>query len=83
MIRLGSRRHPSTALLLRRLSTGNGQARPRAALDNRLVDQSAPRDAGSVYRDPPTELFTPSTAYQRTDQRTSATHRQRRNPHSV
>jgi hypothetical protein len=83
MIRPGSRRHASVALLLRRLSTGNDLARRRAALDNRLVDQSAPRNDGSACRDRPTELATPSTAYQRTDQRTSATHRQRRNPHSV
>jgi hypothetical protein len=83
MIRPDSRRHPSPALLLRRLSTGHDHARRRAALDNRLVDQSPPRDAGSAYRDRPTKLDTPSTASQRGGQRTSATDRQRRNPHSV
>ena len=83
MIGLASRRQPSTALLLRRLSTGNDQARRRAALDNRLVDQSLLRDAASAYRDRLTELVTPSTASQRGGQRTSTTRRQRRNPHSV
>ena len=83
MIRPGSRRHSSAALLLRRLSTSDDHARRRAALDNRLVDQSSLRDAGSAYRGWPTEPATLSTASQRGGQRTSATHRQRRNPHSV
>jgi hypothetical protein len=83
MIRLGSRPHASTALLFRRLSIGHDHARRRAALDNRLVDQSPVRDAGSAYRDRPTELATPSPASQTGRQRTSATHRQRRNPHSL
>jgi hypothetical protein len=83
MIRVGSRRHASAALLLRRLSTSNDHARRRAALDNRLVDQSPLHDAGSAYRDRPTELATPSTASQSGGQRTSATDRQRRNPHSL
>jgi hypothetical protein len=83
MIKLGSRRHSSTALLLQRLSTSNHHARRRAVLDNRLVDQSQPRDAGSAYRDPPTAFVTPLTASQRPGQRTSATDRQRRNPHSA
>jgi hypothetical protein len=82
MIRVGSRRHSNAALLLRRLSIGHDQARRRAALDNRLVGQSPPCDADSAYRDRPTELATPSTASQRGDQRTSATDRKRRNPHS-
>jgi hypothetical protein len=83
MISSGSRRHSSAALLLRRLSTGNDHARRRAALDNRLVDQSPLRDTASAYRDRPTEPATPSTTSQRGGQRTSATDRQRRNPHSV
>jgi len=81
MIRVGSRRHSSAAL--HRLSTGHDQARRRATMDSRLVDQSGPRNAGYPYRDPPTELATLSTASQRDGQRTSATDRRRRNPHSV
>jgi hypothetical protein len=83
MISVGSRRHSSTVLLLRRLSTSNDHARHRATLDNQLLDQSQPYDADPAYRDRPTELATPSTASQRAGQRTSATHRQRKNPHSV
>jgi len=83
MIRLGSRRHSSTALLLRRLSTGHDHARRRAALDNRLVDQSPPRDAGAAHHNRLTKLATPSTACQTGGQPTPATHRQRRNPHSA
>jgi hypothetical protein len=77
------RRHSSAALLLRLLSTSNDHARRRAALENHLVDQSPLRDAGSAYRDRPTEFVTPSTASQRGIQRTSATDRQCRNPHSL
>jgi hypothetical protein len=83
MISPDSRRHSSAALLLRRLSTSNDHARRRAVLDNRLVDQSALRDACSASRNRPTELATPSTASKRGGQRTSATDRQRQNPHSV
>ena len=83
MIRPGSRQQASAALLLRRLSTGHDHARRRAALDNRLVGQSPLRDAGSAYRDRPTELATPSTASQKGPQSTSATDRPRRNPHSL
>jgi hypothetical protein len=83
MIRTGSRRHSSAALLLRRLSTGHDQARRRAARDNRLVDQSPLCDAGSAYRDQPTGLATPSTASQTAGQHTPATDRQPQNPHSV
>jgi hypothetical protein len=82
MIRVGSRRH-SSALLLRRLSTGDDHARRRAALDNHLVDQSLLHDAGSAYRDRPTEFATPSTTSQTAGQRTSPTDRPCRNPHSV
>lgn len=73
MIRIGSRRHSSTALLLRRLSTGNDHARRRTDLDSRLVDQSAPYNADYADRDEPTDFDTPSTASQRAGQRTSAT----------
>jgi hypothetical protein len=83
MIRLRLRRHSSVALLLRRLSTGNDHARRRAAMDNRPVDQSAPRNADSAYCDRPNVLATPSTASQRGYQPSSATSRQRPNPHSV
>jgi hypothetical protein len=83
MIRPASRRHSSTVLLLRRLLIGHDHARRRAALDNRLDEQSAPHNLGSAYRDRPIEFATPSTASQRASQRTSATDRQRRNLHSV
>ena len=73
MIEVSSRRHPSAALLLRRLSTGNDQARPRAARDSRLVVRSPLRDAGSACRDRPTVLAAPSIASQTGAQRTSAT----------
>jgi hypothetical protein len=46
-------------------------------------DQSPLRDTASAYRDRPTEPAIPSTTSQRGGQRTSATDRQRRNPHSV
>jgi hypothetical protein len=65
MIRIGSPRHSSAAL--RRLSTGHDHARRRAALDNRLVDQSLLCDAGTAVaigqlsspplRPPPKELL--------------------------
>jgi hypothetical protein len=56
MIRLGLRRHPSTALLLGRLTTGQAHARRGSTLDNRIVDQSQSRNARSAYRDRTTEL---------------------------
>ena len=83
MIEVNSRRHPSAALLYRCLLTGNDQARPRAARNSRPVVRSLLRDAGSACRDWPTVLAAPSTASQTGDQRTSATNRQRPNPHSV
>jgi len=39
--------------LLRRLSTGNGRTRPRAAADSHLVVQSPLRDADSAHRNRP------------------------------
>ena len=83
MTKFNSRRHPSAALQLRRLSTGDDRARRRATMDSRPVDQSAPRDAGSGHRDRSTGFVTPSIASQTSVQRSSATDRQRRNPHSV
>jgi hypothetical protein len=59
MIRPASRRHSSTVLLLRRLLIGHDHARRRAALDNRLDEQSAPHNVGSAFRDRPTEFATP------------------------
>ena len=83
MIRSDSRRHPRAALPLGRLTTGQDHARRRSTLDNRIVDQSQPRDAGSANRDRTAALANPSAASQSADQRTSATNRQRRNPHNV
>ena len=83
MIRLDSLRHPSAALLLRRLSTGDDHARPRATIDNRPVNQSATRDADSSCRDRPTKPITSPAASERRAQRSSAADRRRRNPHSV
>jgi hypothetical protein len=80
MIRPGSRPHTSTTPLFRRLSIGHDHARRRAPLDNRLVDQSAPRNAGYACRDRPTEFATPSTTAQRAGQRTSATDRTPKSP---
>jgi hypothetical protein len=83
MIRVNSRRHPSAALLLRRLSTGIDQARPRATHDNRSKARSALRDAGYAFRNRPKSFVTPSTTSKTSVQCTSATDRLRRNPHSV
>jgi len=77
MIKVGARQNYSATSLLRRISTGNDHARRRAALDNRLVDQSPLRDTASAYRDRSTEPATPSTTSQRGGQRTSATDRRR------
>jgi hypothetical protein len=82
MIEVNSRRHPSAALLLRRLSIGNDHARRRATMGDRPIDQSTPRNADSAHRDRSNVLATPSTASQRGYQRASATCRQRPNPHS-
>ena len=83
MIRLDPWLHPIAALLLRRLLTGNDHACPRVALDGRLVIRSPLRDAGSAYRERLTGCVTPSIASQTGGQSESATHGQRRNPHSV
>jgi hypothetical protein len=83
MIRLRWRRHSSVALPLRRLSTGNGRARRRAATDCRLVVRSPLRDAGSLYPDRSIGIVTPSIASQPGVQCSLATHRQHSNPHSV
>jgi hypothetical protein len=83
MISLGSPQHSSAAILLRRLSTGDDHARPRAAQDSHLVVQSSSLGAGSAYRCRPTRPSTSPTASQSDDQRTSATDRCCRNPHGA
>jgi hypothetical protein len=70
--RLGSRRPSSPALLLRRLSTSDDHARCRAALHNRLLDQSPLRLAVPASRHRPNKLATLSPVPQRAAQRTSA-----------
>jgi hypothetical protein len=81
MIKVGARQN-CTAFLCR-LSTGNGQARPRAALDSHLVVRSLLCDAGSADRNPPNGVFIPLIASHTSVQQTSATDRRRQNPHSV
>ena len=83
MIKIGARQNYITARLLRRLSTSNDHARPRATLDSRRFVRSPLRDPDAACRDRPTELVASSVAFQTSIQRTSATHRQRQNPHSV
>ena len=80
MIRPGSRRHSSTVHLFRRLSTSNDLARRRATLDNRLVDQSAPRNAVYARRNRSTEFVTLSIAAQRASQPTSPRERTPKSP---
>jgi hypothetical protein len=80
MIEVNSRRHPSAALLYRRLLTGNDPARPRAARDRCPVVRSPLRDAGSACCDWPKRFVTPSIASQTSVQCNSATDRQHRNP---
>jgi hypothetical protein len=81
MIKVGATQN--CRAFLRRLSTGNRQARPRTAQDSHLVVQSSSLDAGSAYRDRPTKPITSPTASERRGQRTSVTDRRPRNPHSV
>jgi hypothetical protein len=81
MIKVGAQQNCRTFLC--RLSTGNGQARPRAALDSHLVVRSLLCDAGSAHRNRLNGAVTLSIASQTSVQCTSATDRQRRNPHSV
>jgi hypothetical protein len=83
MIKIGARQNYSTARLLRWLSTSNDHARPSAALNSRRVVRSPLRDARSARRNRLIGLVASSAAFQTSIQRTSATNRQRRNPHSV
>ena len=82
MTRTGAPRH-SIAPLPRRLAIGHDHTRRRDAPSNRLVDQSPLRDASFGYRNRPNEFATPLIAPDSRGQRTLATNRQRRNPHSV
>jgi hypothetical protein len=81
MIKVGARQNCKA--LLRRLSTGNDQARPRATwiavlpFDLRCATPVLPIAIGR------TSLVTPSTASQTSVQGTSAPDRQSQNPHSV
>ena len=79
MIKIGARQNCKAALLLRRFSTGNDQARPRAVLDTHRVVRSPLRDAGSADRDRPTGFAALSIA----SKTTVSTDCGRRNPHSV
>jgi hypothetical protein len=75
MISSGSRRHSSAAFLLRRLSTGNDHARRRAALDNRLVDQSPLRELLPIAIDrpsPPLHRPLPNEAVNAPQQQTAS-----------
>jgi hypothetical protein len=60
MIQIGARQHYMTAPLLRRLSTSNDHARPRATLDSRRVVRSPLHDSDSACRDRPTGLVASS-----------------------
>jgi hypothetical protein len=62
---------------LRRLSTGNGKARPRAALDSHLVVRSPLCDAGSAERNRSNGVVIPLIASHTSVQQTSATDRRR------
>jgi hypothetical protein len=62
MIKVGARQNYSAASLLRPISTGNDQARPRAARDSRRVVRSRPGDAGSADRNRPTGAVIPLIA---------------------
>ena len=83
MIRIGARQNYKAAPMLRRLSTSNDRARPGATLNSRRVVRSSLPDPDSEGRDWPTGLVASSVAFQTSIQRTSATHPQLRNPHSV
>ena len=72
MIKIGARQNYKTARLLRRLSTSNDHARPRANLDSRRVVRSPLRHSNSACRDRPTGLVASSVVFQTSIQRTSA-----------
>jgi len=83
MIKIGARQNYKTTRLLRRLSTSNDHARPRATIDSRRVVRPPLRDSDSACRDRPTGLVASSVVFQTGIQRTPATDHQHRNPHSV
>jgi hypothetical protein len=83
MIKGGARQNYRAASLLRRDSTGDDQARPRAARDSRRVVRSRAGDASSAHRNRPTGIVIPLIASHTSVQQASATDRRRRNPHSV
>jgi hypothetical protein len=83
MIKVGARQNYRAASLLRRISTGNDQARPRTARDGRRVVRSRAGAAGSADRNRPTGFVIPLIASYTSVQQTSVTDRRRRNPHSV
>jgi hypothetical protein len=83
MIKIGALQNYRAASPLRRISTGNDQARPRTARDSRRVVRSRAGDAGSADRNRPTGFVIPLIASHTSVQQTSATDRRRRNPHSV
>ena len=82
MINFSAWQNSKTALLLRRISTGSDQARPAPPWRAYYRSISA-GDAGLANCNRPTSFVTPSIASQTSVQCTSATDRQRRNPHSV
>jgi hypothetical protein len=83
MNKIGARQNYNTARLLRRLSTSNDHARPRATIDSRRIVRSPLRDSDFACRDRPTGLVASSVVFQTGIQHTPATNRQNRNPHSV
>jgi hypothetical protein len=83
MIKVGARQNYRAASLLRRDSTGNDRARPRAARASRRVVRSRAGGAGSAHRNRPTGVVIPLIASHRSVQRASATDRRRLNPHSA
>ena len=83
MIKIGARQNGKTARLPRRLSTSNDHTHPRDTFDSRRVVRSPMRDSDSAGRDRPAGLVASSVAFQTSIQRTSATNRQHRNPHTV
>ena len=80
MIKIAARQN--CRAFLRRISTGNGHARPHAARNSHVVVHSLLCDAGSAYRNRPTGGLL-LIASHRSVQQTSAIDRRRRNPHSV
>jgi hypothetical protein len=77
MIKVGARQNYRAASVLRRISTGNDQARPRAARDSRRVVRSRAGDTGSADRNRLTGFVTPSIASHTSVQQTPVTDRRR------